>query len=518
MRKFNCPYCSTSFEIPENVLQIKCTNCEKVIDINEKNDIDKLFETAEIAFKFKNYEEAYKFYTKIIELDLDNYLAWYWKALSAARITKLINLDFSETISSLEVAIKKAPAEKKILLKKDAFDDLFKFVSDVFDSCFIQFKRLISLQTYELFVAQSRNIIFLLEKLHEYDPNNVSILEKILFICDVYKNRYRCTLVNQYVFLLDAGRLEAEKKIDKIQKEILKISPSYNNKKGDNKKIETAKTLITKRPFSILALIAIFIFFILILIPFFITPRISSFFYPIWGVSAIFTIILFIFIFINKQPRKKWFIIFTIIAVIISIPSFIIATNFSYSPDNNLTVKETAVSAEAITTETAVVETTVLQTTTETNAIKQPNFSELTLEEKLEYIVISLLGETGIEDSPKIVDIEIASFTGENGPEGNTAFIILNGDDNLTKNMIKESMWIDSIKLFQEFFQLIEITRVDLQWQLPLVDVYGNTEFGVVMEILLTRNTAEKINWNTFLYQNLPIIADLYQEHQTFSN
>ena len=157
--------------------------------------------------------------------------------------------------------------------------------------------------------------------------------------------------------------------------------------------------------------------------------------------------------------------------------------------------------------------------TDEEQSSTQQDFSSLALDEKIEYIVINLLGDTTTMDLPRIEEIETVPFYGEEGQEGNTAFITLNDDDILfSVSWAKQGLWIDSTKLFEYFFELEEITRVDLKWQLPLVDTYGNTKLGVVMEIMLTRDTAEKINWDNFLFQNLPKVADIYQEHPAFSN
>ena len=111
----------------------------------------------------------------------------------------------------------------------------------------------------------------------------------------------------------------------------------------------------SKRPISIIALIAISVFFVLILIPFFIYHTLTSLFLAIWGVSTVFTIILFTLVFSNIQPRKKWFKIFTSIAFGISIISFILALSFSigsYDTDNISKTKPT------ILTEPTAVETT----------------------------------------------------------------------------------------------------------------------------------------------------------------
>jgi len=48
---------------------------------------------------------------------------------------------------------------------------------------------------------------------------------------------------------------------------------------------------------------------------------------------------------------------------------------------------------------------------------------------------------------------------------------------------------------------------------LKLVDQYGNESIDKVMMMRMTKDTWEKINWDSFIRDNFPNIADHYWEH-----
>ena len=141
-------------------------------------------------------------------------------------------------------------------------------------------------------------------------------------------------------------------KIESKNSNVQDSKNSINNKKANKDKQSNAISSInSKRPVSIIALIAISIFFILILIPFFRYHTLTSLFWAIFGVSIVFTITLFILIFANKQPRKRWFKIFSSIAFGVSIVSMILAISFSpktVTPSiGNIPTKDTLITSAA---------------------------------------------------------------------------------------------------------------------------------------------------------------------------
>jgi len=194
-------------------------------------------------------------------------------------------------------------------------------------------------------------------------------------------------------------KISSIKSENKNSKEV-KSSPETNN---NSKQKNSISNVYNKRPISIIALIAISVFFILILIPFFKNPSVTAFFYPVWGISAIFTIVLSILVFINKQPRKKWFIIFTIIAFIVSITSFIVSIEFEYDTDNKVAVEEAIPPEEKIDTTEA---TEVTNTTEET--FKEDNQSTESVEEELKFSFDNYINKSKVQEYKMIKEQDIS--------------------------------------------------------------------------------------------------------------
>lgn len=178
---------------------------------------------------------------------------------------------------------------------------------------------------------------------------------------------------------------------------------NFDQNKNESKQNSVISNINHKRPIPVLALIFIFIFFILIFIPFFINPRISAFFYPVWGISTIFAIALSILTFINKQPRKKRFGIFAIIAFIVSITSFIVAIEFEYDTDNKVAVEEAIPIEEKIDTTEA---TEVPNTTEET--FKEDNQTTESVEEELKFSFDNYIDKSKVRKYKMIEEQDIS--------------------------------------------------------------------------------------------------------------
>lgn len=136
-----------------------------------------------------------------------------------------------------------------------------------------------------------------------------------------------------------------------------------------------------------------------------------------------------------------------------------------------------------------------------------------TLEEYVESIVDEVVGlEVG--DEERIVALEI-----EDAEQGGK-FVYLNmiGDESLTLNTTKSGLWMDSLEIFEPIFERDEVSEVSVMWQLELTDQYGNSEYDMVMSTTFTKETAEKVNWENVLYENVPNIADSYYEHPALNN
>ena len=119
------------------------------------------------------------------------------------------------------------------------------------------------------------------------------------------------------------------------------------------------------------------------------------------------------------------------------------------------------------------------------------------------------LGSRNSSQKKRVVSVQVDMYSAG----GKSVTITLNGDDNLTNNLTKKGLQMNSNPVFKSAFKNKEVNCVIVAWQLPLSDPYGKTSDEVVMRIKLTRDTFNKIDWNNFDFQNYPTIADDYFEH-----
>ena len=84
-----CPNCNGELQLPRDRVSAKCLYCGADIVVREAihgaavTNVDNLLKLADAASSAGNSEEAYNYYTKVLEFDSTNHLAWFGKALAA---------------------------------------------------------------------------------------------------------------------------------------------------------------------------------------------------------------------------------------------------------------------------------------------------------------------------------------------------------------------------------------------------------------------------------------------------
>lgn len=138
------------------------------------------------------------------------------------------------------------------------------------------------------------------------------------------------------------------------------------------------------------------------------------------------------------------------------------------------------------------------------------------IEEQVQALLLKAIGNTTNTGEPKIVDLQVNDHFGTDAEGDKIVVATLRGNDNLTANMIKGGMQLESIRVFQSLFSIPEIEEVSLLWQFPTKDVNGNSTLTTVLKISLTKATAAKINWEGFDRENFEKVADSYWESPAF--
>ncbi|MCY7780098.1 hypothetical protein MOB41_16990 [Bacillus haynesii] len=132
--------------------------------------------------------------------------------------------------------------------------------------------------------------------------------------------------------------------------------------------------------------------------------------------------------------------------------------------------------------------------------------------EEIQKIIEKTVGKKSGSE-PKISDLEVSDLLESDTKNARTVNVTLNGNDNLTTNLIKKGMLLEAEKLFPKIFDDKKVDRVILTWKFPLVDTKGNSESKKVLSIQIERKTNDEINWDNFDRDNFATVADHYYEH-----
>lgn len=123
---------------------------------------------------------------------------------------------------------------------------------------------------------------------------------------------------------------------------------------------------------------------------------------------------------------------------------------------------------------------------------------------EIEKAVVELLGEETNMDEPRIINIDAL---------GDVTLIEYNADSNLTGGLTRFGIWSDVIEIVRKLSEDPTQESITVNAYIPLVDQYGNEAPGKVMTVNLDKATWSKINWDNFLTDNLPNVADIYYIH-----
>lgn len=142
--------------------------------------------------------------------------------------------------------------------------------------------------------------------------------------------------------------------------------------------------------------------------------------------------------------------------------------------------------------------------------VGQADLKKMDPEEYAKYLVSSTLKKETNNDKERFVKALKTT--------NNYLMIGINADDNLTTNLMKTSMLLDSKELYEKAFkERPDFDGLRLVWYADLVDIKGNESVGSVMNITITKENASTSNWDNVIADNLPKIADEYWEHSLFS-
>ncbi len=132
---------------------------------------------------------------------------------------------------------------------------------------------------------------------------------------------------------------------------------------------------------------------------------------------------------------------------------------------------------------------------------------ELSYEEWLKKTITEAIGEKANIGKPRIESILFLDKAKTDME------ITLWADDNLTPSFIRDGAVTKSAEVLRRIYSDPRAKRVLLYWLFPVKDSYGQDKQMVIMQVVMSRETANKINWSGFNPLDLPDVADRIRIH-----
>lgn len=172
-----CPNCGGSLQLPNNLKTAKCMYCG--VDVIVKDaigavgaNVENWLKLASTAAAANNHQEAYDYFTKVLEYEPQNHVALLGKAEAAGRLSTPLNFRGKELTGGIKEAVDNAPDDKKEEIKQQAAEILNKVCSTYSYS-------LIDHDPDEA-AMQRVGVMDCLEFAHTYAPTNTHIIRSLL--------------------------------------------------------------------------------------------------------------------------------------------------------------------------------------------------------------------------------------------------------------------------------------------------------------------------------------------------
>ncbi len=182
-RAAKCPECGADIQVPQDRDAVKCMYCGKNIIVRQAiqasagPQVRNWMRLASAAAEAGNHEEAYGYYTRVLEIEPENYEAWLGKAIAAGWGSGLNSARFSELIAGIERAVEYAPDAAK--------DDVRKRGADVASDITVAYHKLSVEHTSEYIalddtwaehVGRCLPMLAVFEVANRLDPTNKHII------------------------------------------------------------------------------------------------------------------------------------------------------------------------------------------------------------------------------------------------------------------------------------------------------------------------------------------------------
>jgi tetratricopeptide (TPR) repeat protein len=185
-RPAQCPTCGGSLQLPDDHATVRCLYCGGTVIVREAiqaaaaASIPNLLKLARTAAESLNHQQAYDYFSRVLELDGENSRAWAGKAEAAGWLSRL-----PEMIKCFGNAIDVATPESRDVVQKSAAAVIARVTTQNFYSMRAQLSPAFADgEAWGLYLSGVGNTLKALESAHELIPNSTHILQAILYVCD----------------------------------------------------------------------------------------------------------------------------------------------------------------------------------------------------------------------------------------------------------------------------------------------------------------------------------------------
>lgn len=186
-----CPSCNGELRVPDDLDFVKCLYCGIDVKVRDAIAVKLSFDTknfktlAKHNIEIGNFEEANKYFTSILENEIDTYQAWEGKAEIILKTFNISCLKNTEFLKCLDNSLKYFKG------------DNFKNYQNKICNMSIEYNKLIisetddilkstnSIDNWQLYISLNRIVLSNLQYTYKYfDYANLSCLKLILYICE----------------------------------------------------------------------------------------------------------------------------------------------------------------------------------------------------------------------------------------------------------------------------------------------------------------------------------------------
>ncbi len=173
-----CPNCGGALQLPGDLKTAKCIYCGADIIVRDAINavgvnVENLLKRASFAAEVDNYQEAYDYFTRVLEYEPRNHVALLGKAEAAARLSPPSRFRDEELIKGVAEAVANAPGASKHNVERQAAEMICSV-------CSAYTEPLEPVARPEDTIQRVTPVIGCLEVAHSYVPYHPQVLEALL--------------------------------------------------------------------------------------------------------------------------------------------------------------------------------------------------------------------------------------------------------------------------------------------------------------------------------------------------